>query len=60
MMAHCRMENGTLILSRQLNPRDEVLDARVYIGFYFRTSDQTGARMGRQVARFVVKHALRD
>jgi len=39
---------------------DEVMDARVYIGFHFRTSDQTGARVGRQVARFVVKHALRD
>jgi hypothetical protein len=39
---------------------DEVLDARVYIGFHFRTSDDVGARLGRQVARFVVNHALRD
>ena len=39
---------------------DEVLDARVYIGFHFRTSDTTGARLGRQVAHFVVKHTLRD
>jgi hypothetical protein len=39
---------------------DEVIDARVYIGFHFRTSDQTGARIGRQVARFVVNHTLRD
>ena len=39
---------------------DEVIDARVYIGFHFRTSDETGARIGRQVARFVVTHALRD
>ena len=39
---------------------DDVMDARVYIGFHFRTSDQTGARVGRQVGRFVVKHALRD
>ncbi len=38
---------------------DEVLDARVYIGFHFRTSDETGARIGRQVARFVLNHALR-
>src|SRR4029453_3749323 len=30
---------------------DEVLDARVYIGFHFRTSDETGARIGRQVVR---------
>ena len=39
---------------------DEVISARVYIGFHFRTSDETGARIGRQVARFVVNHALRE
>jgi hypothetical protein len=39
---------------------DEVLDARVYIGFHFRTSDEVGARIGRQVARFVFNHTLRD
>jgi hypothetical protein len=39
---------------------DEVLDARVYIGFHFRTSDETGARIGRQVAHFVFNHALQD
>jgi hypothetical protein len=39
---------------------EEVIDARVYIGFHFRTSDKTGAKLGRKVARFVVKHALRD
>ena len=39
---------------------DEVIDARIYIGFHFRTSGETGARMGRQVARFVFNHALND
>lgn len=39
---------------------EEVIDARIYIGFHFRTADRTGARLGRQVAHFVVKHALRD
>ena len=38
---------------------DEVIDARVYSGIHFRNSDETGARMGRQVAQFVSKHALR-
>jgi hypothetical protein len=38
---------------------DEVIDARIYIGFHFRTSDETGARVGARVARFVVKQALR-
>jgi len=37
----------------------EVTDARVYSGIHFRTSDEVGARMGRQVARFVSTHALR-
>ena len=39
---------------------DEVLDARVYIGFHFRTADEVGARVGRQVAHFVFNHSLRD
>ncbi|MGI8996211.1 MAG: hypothetical protein ACR2GW_06020, partial [Pyrinomonadaceae bacterium] len=38
---------------------DEVIDARVYSGIHFRTADEVGARTGRQVARFVSKHALR-
>ena len=38
----------------------EVIDARVYSGIHFRNSDEVGARMGRQVAQFVSKHALRS
>jgi hypothetical protein len=38
---------------------DEVIDARVWTGIHFRTSDVAGARMGKQVARFVFEHALR-
>jgi hypothetical protein len=37
----------------------EVIDARVYSGIHFRNSDDVGARMGRQVAQFVSRHALR-
>jgi hypothetical protein len=37
---------------------DEVIDARVYSGIHFRNSDVAGARMGRQVAQFVLNHAL--
>jgi hypothetical protein len=37
---------------------DEVIDARVYSGIHFRTSDEIGARVGRAIARFVVHHAL--
>jgi hypothetical protein len=37
----------------------EVVDARVYSGIHFRTADDVGARLGRQVARFVMTHALR-
>ena len=38
---------------------DEVIDARVYSGIHFRTADEVGARLGRQVARFASTHALR-
>jgi hypothetical protein len=38
---------------------EEVIDARVYSGIHFRNSDEVGARMGFQVAKFVSTHALR-
>jgi hypothetical protein len=38
---------------------DEVVDARVYSGIHFRTADEVGVRLGRQVAQFVMTHALR-
>ena len=37
----------------------EVIDARVYSGIHFRTADEVGARLGRQVAQFIMTHALR-
>ena len=37
---------------------DEVIEARIYSGIHFRTSDEVGATLGRKVARFVMKHAL--
>jgi len=39
--------------------RQRVIDARVFSGIHFRTADRAGARLGRQVARFVMRHALR-
>jgi membrane-associated phospholipid phosphatase len=36
----------------------EVIDARVYSGIHFRTADVEGAWLGRQVAHFVLVHAL--
>lgn len=38
---------------------DEVIDARIYSGIHYRNSDDVGARLGRQVAHFVMTHALR-
>jgi hypothetical protein len=37
----------------------EVIDARVYSGIHFRSSDERGARLGRQVARFAATRAFR-
>ena len=39
---------------------EEVIDARVYSGIHFRTADEVGARLGRQVAHFVSTQALRS
>ena len=38
---------------------EEVIDARIFSGLHYRTSDEVGARVGRRVARFVAHHALR-
>jgi hypothetical protein len=38
---------------------EEVIEARVYAGIHYRTSDEDGAQLGRKTARFVVNHALR-
>ena len=38
----------------------EVVEARIWSGFHFRTADEVGVRLGRQVAQFVVQTALRD
>jgi PAP2 superfamily len=38
----------------------EVIDARVWTGIHFRGSDVQGARIGRNVGRFVFKHGLRE
>jgi hypothetical protein len=35
---------------------EEVIDARVYSGVHFRTADEDGARIGRQVARWRERH----
>jgi hypothetical protein len=36
----------------------EAVDARVFGGIHFRTSCEQGVRMGAQVGRFVIQHAL--
>ena len=38
---------------------EEVIDARVYSGIHYRSSDEEGARLGSRVGRFVVNQALR-
>jgi hypothetical protein len=38
---------------------DEVIEARIYAGIHYRTSDEDGAAVGRKIARFVVNRALR-
>ncbi len=37
---------------------EEVIEARIYGGIHYRTSDEEGATVGRKIARFVVNHAL--
>ena len=39
---------------------EEVVEARIVSGIHFRTGDERGAVQGRQVARFVSTHSLRE
>jgi hypothetical protein len=39
---------------------EEVIDARIYSGFHFRTSMERGSALGGKVAKFVIHHQLRD
>jgi hypothetical protein len=36
--------------------RQDVIDARVWLGIHFRFADTAGARMGQQVARYALDH----
>ena len=36
----------------------EAVDARVFAGIHFRTGCEQGVRLGAQVGRFVIQHAL--
>ena len=38
---------------------DDTIDARIYQGIHFRSPDEAGVEIGRDVAGWVVKHALR-
>jgi hypothetical protein len=49
----------TRTFSRFSDAAKEVVDARVYTGIHFRTSDEVGWRRGKQVARWTFKHFLR-
>jgi hypothetical protein len=41
---------------RGVQARRELIDARVWLGIHFRFADTAGARMGQDVARYVLKH----
>jgi hypothetical protein len=37
----------------------EIIDARVYVGFHFRTADVHGVVMGKKIGRLVAKNYFR-
>jgi hypothetical protein len=38
---------------------DELINARVWVGFHYRNSDIVGKRVGRQISQFALSHFLR-
>jgi len=57
--ANLREEEKTRTFTRFSDASDEVVDARVYSGIHFRTSDIRGQKQGKRVARWAFKHFLR-
>ena len=51
--------NVTRTYTRFTDVIDDTIDARVYQGLHFRTADEQGARLGRDVARWADKHYFR-
>jgi hypothetical protein len=49
----------TRTFSRLSEAGQENADSRVYAGVHFRSATTNGLTLGRQVAQFTVKHALR-
>jgi hypothetical protein len=37
---------------------EELINARVWVGFHYRHSDIVGERVGRQISRFALSHFL--
>jgi PAP2 superfamily len=46
----------TLTYRRLTSVLKDTIDARIYLGFHFRTPDVQGAELGRNVANWVAKH----
>jgi len=38
---------------------DELVNARVWVGFHFRNSDIVGKEVGRKISKFALSHFLR-
>jgi hypothetical protein len=57
------LDSRTTGTTRSFNRLPEIVkdveDARVFAGFHFRSSDVTGSRLGRDVARFVAARSFR-
>jgi len=54
-----RITGTTRVYQRFRDVITDVDRARVFVGFHFRNSDQEGATLGRQVARYVAAHRFR-
>ena len=52
-------QQKTRSFTRFSQAEQEVIDARVYVGFHYRNSDVTAAAQGRRVANWVFEHYLR-
>jgi hypothetical protein len=49
----------TRTFTRFSQAEQEVIDARVYVGFHYRNSDRVARAQGRRVANWVFRHTLR-
>jgi hypothetical protein len=57
---HSNATNADRSYTRLTDPIKDTINARVWVGIHFRSADEAGAELGKNVARWVSKHFFQE